>query len=54
MKEKLKPYFLNGVMSMRIMKTNKEKTYPCLNLNMKHKKQKKTQEIKNKKMKCAK
>jgi hypothetical protein len=35
-------YLLNGVMSMKIMKMNKEKTYLYLNLNMKHKNQKKT------------
>ncbi len=35
---------------MRIMKMNNEKTYLCLNLNI----QKKTKEIKNKNMKCAK
>jgi hypothetical protein len=28
-------------MNMRIMKTNNEKTYLCLNLNMKNKKEKK-------------
>jgi hypothetical protein len=46
-------YFLNGVMSMKIMKMNKKKAYLYLNLNMKHKNQKKTQETKDKKMKCA-
>ncbi len=39
---------------MRIMKMNNEKTYLCLNLNTKHRNQKKTQEIKDKNMKCAK
>ncbi len=41
-------------MSTRIMKINNEKTYLCLNLKMKHKKEKKTQYIKDKNMKCAK
>ncbi len=41
-------------MSMKTMKTNDEKTYLCLNLNMKYKKQKKPQKIKDKNMKCAK
>ncbi len=39
---------------MRIMKMNNEKTYLCLNLNMKQKNQKKIQKIKDKNMKCEK
>ncbi len=41
-------------MTMKIMKMNNEKTYLCLNLNMKHRNQKKTQKIKDKNMKCEK
>ncbi len=41
-------------MSTRIMKMINEKTDLCLNLKMKHKKEKKRKDIKNENMKCAK